>query len=94
MQNTRTGFALWLERLTAVAVVLVVAASMCRAFWPPFTPPWLRSFPQLQQLADVLCQESDPIKRVEVFLSGMEQLSEFTKGEIRRLVKEEVEGSN
>jgi hypothetical protein len=69
MQNTRTGFALWLERLTAVAVVLVVAASMCRAFWPPFTPPWLRSFPQLQQLADVLCQESDPIKR-EQLVSG------------------------
>ena len=39
-------------------------------------------------------EESDPIKRVEVFLSGMEQLSEFAKDEIRRVVREEVEGSN
>ena len=38
MRDTRNGFGVWLERLTTVAVVLVAAASMYRAFWAPF--PW------------------------------------------------------
>ncbi len=38
--------------------------------------------------------ETDPVKRVDVFLAGMENLSEFAKEEIRRVVREEAGRGN
>jgi hypothetical protein len=85
MRNTRTRFGVWLERLTTLAVVLVVAGSIYRAFlvpfpywnyWAPFALPWVSPFSQLQQTASVLASELDParredqIKRVGANLDG------------------------
>jgi hypothetical protein len=36
---------------------------------------------------------TDPVRRVDVFLNGMDTLSDFTKEEIRRIVQEELERS-
>jgi len=64
MRKTRIGLGVWLARLTTVAVVLAAAASMYKAFWAPFsTSPRLRTFSQLQKVADVLRREPDPAKR-------------------------------
>ena len=68
--GNKSGF--WLERLTTVAVVLVVAASTYRAFWSPFSywtfrgplfPPVIRTFSQYQRGVNVLVRESDPARR-------------------------------
>ena len=63
MLKTRNGLGVWLERLTTVAVMLVVAGSLYRAFWAPYNGPRLKSFFQLQKVANVLRQESDPVRR-------------------------------
>ena len=71
MRNCRNKFGGWLERLTTVAVMLVVAASMYRAFWAPF-PNDLKqeSFSQLQQAANALRRESDPVRRDGESMAG------------------------
>jgi hypothetical protein len=58
MQGNRFRTGVWVERLTTVAVVLVVAGSMYRAFWAPFvygelSLPAVQAFSQLQESADV-----------------------------------------
>jgi hypothetical protein len=67
MRNARNGFGVWLERLTTVAAVLMVAASLYRAFWTPFSTGLLSTFSQFQQVADVLRRESDPSQRDVLF---------------------------
>ena len=64
MSKSRIGFGAGLERLITVALMLVIAASTYRAFVAPkFASPRLRTFSQLQQVADRLQCESDPVKR-------------------------------
>jgi hypothetical protein len=66
MRVHRNKLGFWLERLSTVAVVLVFAGSMYRAFWTPFfNNVRLEMFSRLQKIADVIRQEADPVKRAD-----------------------------
>jgi hypothetical protein len=64
MRDTRNKLGVRLEWLTTVAVVLVVAGSMYRAFWVPYAGLLtVESFSRLQQFADALRRETDATRR-------------------------------